>query len=160
MSVVPDRGVAPDIGLPLTSPAGRAAFVLCSELDPVCRAGRPQSVKPRLLFVFVRRPCPIFWHAEAELNQYGPLSCAAPPELNLVLFIVCVGVGWGLSLSQISGIHQRFRLHLISYLGAPRVANEDNVHYWLHLAYRDRHAASRCDPNNNHSFLPRHNPRR
>lgn len=61
-------------------------------------------------------------------------------ELNS---IQCYSWGGGLSLSQISGIHQRFLLHLISYLGAPGVANEDNVQYckknWLHLAYQDQH---------------------
>lgn len=60
--------------------------------------------------------------------------------------IQLMAVGEGLGLSQISEIHHRFLLHLISYMGASRVANEDNVQYWkedwLQPAYRDRRMRS------------------
>ncbi len=137
-------GFSLDSSFPCMFPAGPSP--LCCSLNQnlllysVCRAGQPQSLKQQQLFVFVCGPCPIFWHAEPELNQYGPLPGATQCFLLLERnSIWCYSSGF--ILSQISGIYRRFLLHLISYFGAPGVANEDNVQYckknWLHLAYQD-----------------------
>lgn len=133
-----------DIGFPLTPPAGRSP--LCCALN---RTQFAELVSHNLwshscylyLFAF---PVPF----SGTLNQNWTNTVHCQVQANFFSFlelnsIQCYSWGGGFSLSQISGIHQRFLLHLISYLGAPGVANEDNVQYckknWLHLAYQDQH---------------------
>lgn len=65
-------------GHPRSSSQKQTLLLLFFFSPPFCRSGQPQSPASFFFSACVCRSRPIFWHAEPELNQYGPLPGAHP----------------------------------------------------------------------------------